>query len=601
MSRTLRRWVVVVGAYCIVGLVPVWNLLRQGITSHTVSPDADPAMPIWGIGYYAHAIAHGHLPFVTDMINAPSGFSTWISTPLWSLLLVPVTWMVGAVGSFNLLLFGLPVLNSVTMYIALRRHVRLEPVRWCAGLAWGFSPFVMSGLALGWINWGTQVSIPLIVAVISELGHDSRWTARRTGLALAALGAVTFYSNSEELVILAGAAVVALGTQAIRRLLLRQRFDDATRRFVLASSLWTLIPLVVVTFPASYFATHGVGALPDWVWPRWMFETAGQTVSQFVTPATFSGRVFTTQLTYPNFAYVGVATPFFVALGLWRSWRRPAVIVAVVVGLWATIFAMGAHGPFQVSHLLLEFPIVHNVMPRSFVPCVVFAAFLIAAIGIDDLASLVKDRVTVQWFASSLAGLVMTAPVIASAFVAVPWSGRMPGDDPAARALAAQAATPPTFLTYPFPVVGRGLVAQVRSGFTYRVVGAMGPTANRDLVDGEFLQSTMAGFTNFGFTKDLTAPQITRLRSAIVTTGATWAVIPISLPTAVNSWGYAAPQVTVAAYVAMWGAPLKFGNEWAFRITDSEPVRSEALERFPACRRGNPEFLPQCLLARTQK
>ena len=575
----------------------MWNLLRQGITSHTVSPEADPAMPIWGIGYYAHAIAHGHLPFVTDVINAPSGFSTWISTPLWSLLLVPVTWVFGAVGSFNLLLFALPVLNSIAMNLALRRHVRLEPVRWLAGLAWGFSPFVMSGLALGWINWGTQISIPLIVAVLSELPHEPRWTARRTGLALAILGGVTFYTNSEELVILAGAAIVALITNAIRRLILRQGLDIATRHFVYSCSLWTVIPLFAVTFPASYFATHGTGALPDWVWPRSIFELAGQTLSQFLTPATYHGRVFTTLMTYPNFAYMGVATPFFVALGLWRSWRRPIVIVATTVGVWATVFAMGAHGPFQASHLLLKFPIVHNVMPRSFVPCVLFAAFLIAAIGIDDFAVSTNPRVKLQWCASTVAGLVMVVPVISSAFVAVPWSGRMPGDDPAARALAAQAATPPTFLTYPFPVVGRGLVAQVRSGFTYRVVGAMGPTANHGLADGEFFQSTMAGFTNFGFTKDLTVAQLTRLRSAIVASGANWAVIPISLPPAVNSWGYAAPQVTVAAYVSMWGAPRKFGNEWAFRITDSQPVSSSVLARFNECRTSDPGNLPHCLLS----
>jgi len=599
MSRMVRRWIVVIGAYCVVGLVPVWNFLQQGFTSHTVSPDADPAMPIWGIGYYAHAVSHGHLPFVTDLINAPSGFSTWISTPLWSLLLVPVTWMIGAVGSFNLLLFGLPVLNSVTMYLALRRHVRLAPVRWLTGLAWGFSPFVMSGLALGWINWGTQISIPLIVAVLSELAYDTRWTPRRTGLALAALGAVTFYTNSEELVILAGSALVALVAWIVRRLIRRQGMGIEIRRFLLTSSLWTLIPLFVVTFPASYFATHGTGALPDWVWPRSMFETAGQTLSGFVTPATFSGRVFTTQLTYPNFAYIGSTTPFFVALGLWRAWRRPVVILAGAVGVWATVFAMGVRGPFQASHLLLEFPIVHNVMPRSFVPCVLFASFLLAAIAIDDLASLTRKNVAVQWLASSLAGLVLVAPVIASAFIAVPWSGRMPGDDPAARALAASTSTPPTFLTYRFPVVGRGLVAQVRSGFTYRVVGAMGPTANRDLVDGQFLQNTMAGFTNFGFTKDLTVPQLTRLRSAILASGAAWAVIPISLPPAVNSWGYAPPQVTTTAYVAMWGLPQKFGNEWAFRVTDSQPVSSQVLARFSACRHGNPQVLPQCLL--TQK
>ena len=77
--------------YALAGLIVMWHIVSAGISRYTVYPAADPSMPIWALGYYAHALAHLQNPFFTHLINEPTGYSTMISTPLWSLLMVPVT------------------------------------------------------------------------------------------------------------------------------------------------------------------------------------------------------------------------------------------------------------------------------------------------------------------------------------------------------------------------------------------------------------------------------------------------------------------------------------------------------------------------------
>src|SRR6516165_10419135 len=89
------------------------NLSRRCIYN---SPE--PIAYIWFLNWWPWAITHGLNPFVSYYVWYPHGFNmTWAtSVPLAALLMWPLTWLYGAVVSYNVLSLLAPALSAWTAF-----------------------------------------------------------------------------------------------------------------------------------------------------------------------------------------------------------------------------------------------------------------------------------------------------------------------------------------------------------------------------------------------------------------------------------------------------------------------------------------------------
>ena len=170
-------------------------------------------------------------------------------------------------------------------------------------------------------------------------------------------------------------------------------------------------------------------------------------------------------------------------------------------------------------------------------------------------------------------GLLMSVQILQSAFSASPMRAEKVGSDPAAAVLASHSPTMLTLMTYPFPEVGRGLIAQARNGFTYRVVGAMGPSANLELPDSRFFTYTTAALTLFGFIPAHEGQWLHRLGSDIYRTGAQFVIVPIRVPRQLRSYGFAGPKAMTEVMTAIWGPARIVAGERVFTVSASRLAR----------------------------
>ena len=582
MSRSLptlsvrQRHAAVLSLYALAGLIVMWHIVSAGLSHFTVYPAADPSMPIWALGYYAHALAHLQNPFFTHLINEPTGYSTMISTPLWSLLMVPVTWLFGPVVSFNVLLFVLPVASAYVMYLAIRHWVASESISALAGLLWGFSPFVMAANLLGWINWTTSLTLPLLLVVATDLWVLRRWSDRRLGLSVAGIAALTFFTNSEMLAVTAVVGLIALLLMVLVWWRRGAQISPGVVRRICVIGAWALIPAAVVILPAAWYATHGPNHLPSWVWPEVFMRMQGMNPSRYFAPSNFHDTIVTVLMSYPNSYFAGALVVVPVAFGIALTWRRPLTIVLTCVGALSVWFSLGAAVPLDIFRVFLSFPVLHNVMPRSFVPVAFFCIVSLAAIGVNEARHCRPDAVAACRWLSVALGLLMSVQILQSSFSAAPMRAEKVGSDPAAAVLASHSPHILTVMTYPFPEVGRGLIAQAKNGFTYRVVGAMGPSANLELPDSAFFIHTTAALTLFGFIPPHEDQWLHRLGSDIYRTGAKYVIVPIHVPRHLRTYGFAGPKAMREVMTAIWGQPQVIAGEWVYRVSLSRLVALDA-------------------------
>ena len=106
----------------------------------------------------------------------------------------------------NVALTLAPALSALAMYVLLRRWVSWTPAAFLGGLAYGFSPFVVTELALNQLNIAFLAVPPLVVLVLADLLVTQRRAPWRNGLALAGLVVVQFFVSTEVLVITVVAA-----------------------------------------------------------------------------------------------------------------------------------------------------------------------------------------------------------------------------------------------------------------------------------------------------------------------------------------------------------------------------------------------------------
>jgi hypothetical protein len=138
----------------------------------------DPNFYTWSLRWWPYALTHGANPFYSMQVGAPRGFNlAWTTTvPPLALLASPITLLLGAVGSFNLLVVLAPPVSGWAAFIACRRLTGKFWPALFAGFIYGFSAFESNHTAAGQLNL-TWILLPPLMVYVVLLWRDGKLKA----------------------------------------------------------------------------------------------------------------------------------------------------------------------------------------------------------------------------------------------------------------------------------------------------------------------------------------------------------------------------------------------------------------------------------------
>ena len=158
----------------------------------------DPAGYIWSIVWWPYAIAHGLNPFIARVIWSPVGFNlAWAAAiPGPSLLLWPITRLLGPVVAFNLLMILTPPIVAWSAFLLCRRISGEFWVSLVSGCLFGFCPYMIGHMLMGQPNLTLIFGVPLCSYLVLLKLDDS--IRRSTFVALfAAVFTLQFLVSTE--------------------------------------------------------------------------------------------------------------------------------------------------------------------------------------------------------------------------------------------------------------------------------------------------------------------------------------------------------------------------------------------------------------------
>lgn len=415
--------------YLVLGVGLWWNIWSTHPSTVTTCGCGDAARFVWYFRWPAFAITHGHNVLYSTYLFHPGGINLLDDTSVVALgvVLAPVTWLAGPVASMNVALTLAPVLSAFAMFVLLRRWVRWTPAAFVGGLAYGFSPFVLTELALNQLNIAFLAIPPLIVLVLVDLLVTQRRRPWVNGLLVAVLVVLQFFVGTEVLVITAVAVLVGLvsvvGWAALRRPEeLSARLGPAARGIgigVGASAVLLAYPL--------WFLLDGPAHLVGPIWSAGATTRYGTSLSNFVSTSGLGG------LRGSMLAFGGYQGPVLVGLGylglgvlvvavagtiVWRRDRR--MLLFAGVGLVAAVLSLGpGHGYPVPWDALQHVPWIGDVVEVRFTLVITLCTAVLVALTLDHARSAVDARPGSGPMAPGLASWLLALVVVVPTAVAV--------------------------------------------------------------------------------------------------------------------------------------------------------------------------------------
>jgi branched-subunit amino acid transport protein len=397
-----RGLVLAGAAYLVLGIGLWWGLWSTHPTATTTCGCGDAARFLWFFEWPAYALGHGQTVLHSTWLFHPGGINLLDDTSVVALgvVLAPVTRLWGPVASMNVALTLAPALSALAMFALLRRWVAWAPAAFFGGVAYGFSPFVVTELALNQLNIAFLPVPPLVVLVLTDLLVTQRRSPWRNGLALAGLVVVQFFCSTEVLVITVLASLVGVGLLAgwaavVEADALRARVGNA----VAGSAVAVGASVVVLAYPL-WFLLAGPSHLTGPIW------SAGATARYGTTWSSFLGTGGLASLRPAMLRFGGYQGPVLVGLGylgvgvvvaglggvvLWPRDRRMRLFLAV--GLVTALFSLGpGHGTWVPWDVLGHVPWVGDIVEVRFTLVVTLCLAVLAALAVDHAHRWLADR-----------------------------------------------------------------------------------------------------------------------------------------------------------------------------------------------------------------
>jgi hypothetical protein len=466
----------------------------------------DEAQEVWFLAWPAFAVTHAHNLFFTWWVNVPSGQNLALNTtmPLLGIVGAPITWLIGPVATYNVLLRLAFVVSSLSLCLVLRRWTTWWPAAFVGGLLYGFSTYMVAE-GEGHLFLTFVPLPPVILLVVDEIIARRRWPARRAGIVLGLLVVAEYLISPEVMtmtVILAGVAGVIVA-------LARWRQVRAVLHHVVVAGLWAVgIAVVLLAYPvwmSVWGPEHligpqqGLAGLVGFAGDLWGPITPTHT--QWITPRHLAdvGTSFVGGSTAENGEYLGI--PMVVAIvALTVAFRRrrrlvlatAMIVVSFVLSLGSHLVVDGHHTSIPLPFsLIIHVSLVQAILPVRFTLGMALFSGAVVGIGLDmTRAALVSPAFgthsarsdqngrggALGWLAST-GTLGMAALVAAPLIPAFPYPS-VPTDVPALFTTSAVDRIPKdsVVLTYPY-VLHPEVTAQLDqavAAMRYRIVGSSG-------------------------------------------------------------------------------------------------------------------------------
>jgi hypothetical protein len=410
-STTPRRWASAAAlcAYLLFSCLRFWPTVPWSATDLLHSGNHDPAQMVWFLTWSPWALFHGANPFFSHAIAYPHGvnLATNTSVPLLGLLGSPVTFLVGPVATFNLLMRLSLALSAFALFLVLRRWVPRFWPAFLGGAVFGFSSSELRASALH-LDLAFVVFLPLMLLALDELFARQVVPPWVSGTALGVLAVAQWFVDPEYLV---DSAVLALCGLAVLALQHRHQVAAHLRRALPGILPAVGLPLVALAYPVWYLTKgprhlHGP-VLATWLVSGYRMDLLGPFSStlreEARAPADQAANFHPSVLTYIHSeAYMGVAlVVVLVALALW-GWRRDAVlrffvVMTAIAFVWCLGTELSVNGhltgiPLPAA-LFAHLPLLDNLWPIRVAVFLWLFAAVVLAVGLDRLLAALADPV----------------------------------------------------------------------------------------------------------------------------------------------------------------------------------------------------------------
>jgi len=390
-----------------------------------IGNDFDPVLFIWHLRWLPFALDHGHNPLISNYLDYPDGFNLMWNTSILlpAFLLSPVTLLLGAVVSYNILSTLALALSGWCAYLAFRRYVRREAAA-VGGLLYGFSPF-MFAQAANHPHMTLALFPPLALLLLDELLVRQRRSPVRLGLLIAAAAALQLLTGEEILaatVLVAAIGVVLLAL--LSRHEVRPRIGYAARGLGIAAAV--SLAIVAVPLGFQFFGSQHVAASSGPVQTKGTYvldvlELVVPTQRQELTigAANRVGAKFNGQGEIGG--YIGIPLLLLAAFVVLRYRTQRIVQFAGALTVLVAVLALGPR-PNVAGHSLpiplpwvipQRLPLFENILPARLALMMFLLLALLVAIFVDR--SRLPRVAIVASLAIAFAPLVPDLPYASSA------------------------------------------------------------------------------------------------------------------------------------------------------------------------------------------
>jgi hypothetical protein len=599
------------GAYLALGVALWWGVWSSHPTTVTTCGCGDAARFLWFFRWPAFALIHGHDVLHSTWLFHPGGINLLDDTSVVALglVLAPVTWLWGPVASMNIALTVAPVLSALAMFVLLRRWVHWAPAAFLGGLAYGFSPFVITELALNQVNIAFLAIPPLMVLVLSDLFATQKRAPWRNGLALAALVVVQFFLSTEVLLLCALAVAVGVALLVAWSALKRPEELSVRRRPALVGVGTALAASVVALAYPLWFLLAGPAHLVGPIWSYGATSRFGTTPASFVTTGGL-GSLRPSMLRFGGYqgpalvglGYLGLGVLVAAVVGAvaWRRDRR--LLLFGAVGLVMAGLSLGpGHGVWVPWDTLQHVPWIGDIVEVRFIFVVTLCVAVMAGVVVDHAHTALESRVASKDDGSShpasadrvawglvLLLLLPTAvalwpnlPLTTRAVVLPPWFVRLGATLPPGRVV----------LTYPVPSSG------LQSSEAWQAVNAMawaqasggGPQGQpyRAGAARPGFEVLSAASLPLGSAPDPTPANLAAVRHALRIWGVTTVVVPDPAGLPLYEQGRSGAYAS-GFFSAVFGTPPVYRDSaWVWNAISSAPAPAPlSAAEFARCTTG---------------
>jgi hypothetical protein len=359
-----------------------WAHPRTYSTANGLGLQGDAPQFMWYLKWFPWAIVHGQDPFLTNRMYAPTTISlAWnTSIPALALAASPLTFTLGPILTFNVLLSASPVLTALTTRAWLRRHFAALGAAELGALSFAFGPFCAAHLR-GHLNLVFLALVPLMLIWLEDLLTGRARRPRRTALLLGIAGGVQL-GISEEILLITSIGVLAVTAAYV--VTAPKALGGAIRRG--APYAWLAIviggvvasPLLLAQLVRSRALTvdngQWIGSLSELVRPT----------SALLNPLGLSRVTGVPGAELEISGYVGWPMLIVLIVGCMRLWPDPRVRAAAAAGIAGFALSLGS-GIGDSRYLpwfwVQDTPYLESVLPiRLTLLTQLAVAFVVAAI-----------------------------------------------------------------------------------------------------------------------------------------------------------------------------------------------------------------------------